>query len=767
VYTTTPLAELSELAGPPLWPEGAPPRPIPIEALYNPGVYVDKVQRWIAEAAAACLEKHADCIIGPEEQPEWARGCVWDTRDPHDCVPIASFSKLDPPQQGVRASFFERWQGVMPGADLDMHHQVRVRGISSRSACPRVTVLTGHHGGVRKHEAVVRQAVHDDTERGWITSGAMHPLTVPVRLSPKNVATQLKWKLVRGVLTQVAKYRVTTNDSYEAEGVGSRNGCMPVEDWPVCELPTFRDLGEAVAILKAARAAVRSEVPLTAINRIAMWAMDLSNAFRELAVARQEWWLQQFLWHDGVRLDYRCLFGSANLVGIFERISTSVMAVAKYKVAAYDRDQPHRAERRAWARDRHARGLRPDASWAGIYIDDGFGATPLAEDEPLRGGDAAAPVTTCLVVTPGGEVELETFVDASRAQAHLAISARTFQDAGWVVAEPKTQLGFEIEVLGIGITSDGQGAFHVPELKRAGLGQDLRSQQRSTASRVPVSHDDVETLVGRLSHIAQVVCEGKAYLAPMYNAKCMRLRSRGVSYIPRRLELGGEAPGPTAYRGCLDWWHEVLRCATTVPLAPKRHFPELGKAGVAFFFTDAAREAATGFGGWTVVRSGSVARLYYCEQRWEPDTLGRLQRDEFSMPAGECFGAVVMAAALLDLLPGITHLVCFTDSDATAKAFSAAASGAPQLNVMIQWLLERHARVQHLGVHVRGADNHLADALSRYGEAEALRLAGLAGMQARRVQPAAEAASLLQRAQSMPLRQCPSPAAQDHGATPS
>ena len=76
-------------------------------------------------------------------------------------------------------------------------------------------------------------------------------------------------------------------------------------------------------------------------------------------------------------------------------------------------------------------------------------------------------------------------------------------------------------------------------------------------------------------------------------------------------------------------------------------------------------------------------------------------------------------------------------------------------------LLERHSSVQHLGVHVRGVDNHLADVLSRYGYAEALRLAGLAGMQAHRVQPAAGADALLQRAQTMPLRQCPPPVAQE------
>ena len=83
---------------------------------------------------------------------------------------------------------------------------------------------------------------------------------------------------------------------------------------------------------------------------------------------------------------------------------------------------------------------------------------------------------------------------------------------------------------------------------------------------------------------------------------------------------------------------------------------------------------------------------------------------------------------------------------------------------MVQWLLERHSGVQYLGVHVRGVDNHLADALSRYGDAEALRLAGLAGMQAHRVQPAAGADALLQRAQAMPLRQRPLSVAQEREA---
>ena len=65
------------------------------------------------------------------------------------------------------------------------------------------------------------------------------------------------------------------------------------------------------------------------IGRVALWAIDLTDAYRMLAVARRELWLQGFIWSDGVRLDRRALFGSAHLVQLFQRVSSFVLAVAK------------------------------------------------------------------------------------------------------------------------------------------------------------------------------------------------------------------------------------------------------------------------------------------------------------------------------------------------------------------------------------------------------------------------------------------------------
>ena len=38
------------------------------------------------------------------------------------------------------------------------------------------------------------------------------------------------------------------------------------------------------------------------IERVALWAIDLSDAYRKLGVQRSELWQQCFIWADGVRV---------------------------------------------------------------------------------------------------------------------------------------------------------------------------------------------------------------------------------------------------------------------------------------------------------------------------------------------------------------------------------------------------------------------------------------------------------------------------------
>ena len=443
-----------------------------------------------------------------------------------------------------------------------------------------------------------------------------------------------------------------------------------------------------------------------------------------------------------------------------------------------------RTAREAWAQWRSEQtGTRQTPDFQSIYLDDGSGITPLSRGAPLRGAPPGGVTTpTSLHVEPArnGEaprVRLHLFHNHSHPQVHLAIVRRTFQEAGWGIADEKVQLSLSIDLLGIGITSEGDGCGFVPDVKRRGMLMDIDSMLEANAAEQTVLRDDVETLTGRCAHLATVVCEGNAYLQPMYkfqNAKwstkpsgkgsaahAARASGGGSSTAtksaitkvrPRRLQIAGKSETQRAFRRALRWWRATLSDDVSVPLAPRAIFPEVGEAGVAYFFTDAARENGTGYGAHsTNTIDGELVFLFH-ENRWSPEALRALQADKFSMPAGECYGAVVFADALLRELPGVTHLICYTDSDATARAFTTAGSGSPQLNLMLQWLMQRHPGVQLLGIHQPGVRNDAADGLSRSNRTGVLIDAEAAGLGLREITPPArDVGALLSDAMAAPL----------------
>ena len=188
-------------------------------------------------------------------------------------------------------------------------------------------------------------------DRKWVSRPTPHLPFVPCRLVPKNVAEQHKWKLSDDdVLTEVVKDRVTTDDSAELDdaGLASHNNSLPREEWPDTKLPGPRTLAEAVAILKAASRRMGLDRAALDLERVALWALDLSDAFRSLAGQRAEKWQHCFVWADGVRVDDRCVFGSAHMVGVFQRVTTFVLAIVAAKIAEYDESRPYSEARRRW-----------------------------------------------------------------------------------------------------------------------------------------------------------------------------------------------------------------------------------------------------------------------------------------------------------------------------------------------------------------------------------------------------------------------------------
>ena len=385
-----------------------------------------------------------------------------------------------------------------------------------------------------------RQGVDRWGHAAWITKGRPHFWTVPARCVPKNVVVQPKWKLDAACqIYKALKHRVTTDDSISAEDTNSRNDSMDREHWAEATLPRVQHLAEAVAVVRAVAKDMGILAARTGLERIALWALDLSDAYRELEVQRTERWQQQFVWHDGVRMDLRCVFGSAHMPGFFQRVSSFVLAVATHRIRQYDAQHPYSAARQAWVewRSEHvADASEADTSFAMIYLDDGSGLSILGEGEPLHGApDKRRIVSTSTTVDPSGRVRLSVFGNLSRGQTHLAIMRATFQEAGWRVAVDKVQYGLSLDLLGIGITSDGGGALFVPETKRRGLLMDIAEQQHPTSTDATVEREDVERLVGRSSHLGQVAAEANTYLQPMYRMQNAKVAVRTTQGIVKRI----------------------------------------------------------------------------------------------------------------------------------------------------------------------------------------------------------------------------------------
>ena len=416
---------------------------------------------------------------------------------------------------------------------------------------------------------------------------------MPSRLIPKNVAEQRKWKLDdEGNLSEVVKDRVTTDDSVELDDgeLGSHNNTLPRDDWPDTKLPGPKTLAEAVAIIKAASRRLGLDRAALNCEKVALWALDLSDAFRSLAGQEAEKWQHGFVWVDGVRIDERCVFGSAHMVGVFQRVTTFVLAIVAAKIAAYDSSRPYSKARRRWCEVRSQLLGEPQrCDFQCIYLDDGMGISVLEEGELLRArGD--------------GE---------SRAQAHLRIACETFIEAGWGVATAKVQLGLRIDPLGLSVTSEGKGALSCPEVKRQGMLADIAKQLQPEASKgtsrsarrrrlerggadSTIPREEVERLTGRCLHLSAVEPGANPYMRAMYRIKSAKRKvasSGGVPVyaLPRRLAVGGDTPGQAAYRESLLWWQARLEAGLVVPLAPRLVFPRIGAPKCALICTDAAR----------------------------------------------------------------------------------------------------------------------------------------------------------------------------------
>ena len=730
------------------WPKGAPPRPIRVEQLFVEGAdSVEAIRQWGEKAQATVRADLGEAgVEGSAEEPpdllskwadlhEWAREVPggWDTTDVEDVVPVGmrdTTGSLKAMAKGdVNESLIREWALELECQDHAMLSQLD--GVVSESVMEPHTVLMYHHKGFRLNPGPVAELIEKEEVADRVSRGHPFPPIIPFRSVPYNCVTVTKYKIVDGELTSKLKHRVTTDDSIAAEGADSRNTMIDKASWPDSNLCAVQHLAEAIAIMRTARspealaeiigglleALSQNGIPWDVCERVVLWALDLSDAYRMLAVHWSELWQQGFIWRDGFRVNYRCLFGAAHMVGFFQRVSLTVKARGDMDMRAYDAALPPAVSTQAWMRHLGQRL----AGYSMVYIDDVLGASFLAPHARYRGAHRTSSTLA------GVE---------SRPQAHQRLAAQRFRRAGWAIAIEKVELDWRIVGLGIGVDGgddpacEHEGDIFCPETKRLGMLADVidllpnrgEDAERATARQTP--RGPVEKLVGRLGNMSQVEPACKPHLAPLFSVVSARRkapkkggRNKGQPRPPKFLHLHGGSKTQVLFQEAMQWWRAALERGLASPLAPRRTFPPIDAPGVVAILTDAAREDGTGVGGYApIMRAGATEpTLLYVSEEWPTWARLALQANTASMPAGEGYGVVGFIDALIGALEGVSHVYVFTDCDAFKAAINGEASGSPQLNELVKWLVERHPHIQLLAFHQPGKRNRAADGLSRNG----------------------------------------------------
>ena len=745
VQAPPPKTEPVSRPTPPSWPVGAPAPPIRVEALFLKGA--EKVEQIYAFGEVGSATVRADLgeatedevapgapdtiTISVEELNEWARNVPggWDTSNVEDVVPVGMRDAVDSLRAKARGDVDEflirEWAHELGSEDHGMLSQID--GAVSGSTMRQDSVFMYHHKGFRMNAQPVKELIDQEEAADRVSRGHPFPLTIPVRVVAYNCVTVTKYKMIEGdEIVSKLKHRVTTDDSIAVDGFESRNKTIDSSLWPDHNLCAVQHLAEAIAIMRTARSpeALREiagslietlaehGIPWEVCERIILWAIDLSDAYRMIAVHWSELWHQGFLWRDGFRCNYRCLFGAAHMVGFFQRVSLSIKERGERDASEYDAALPPAATTQGWMR-RLGRKL---AGYSMMYLDDALGASFLAAQGRMRGAHRRS-------ATLAG-VE-------SRPQAHQRLVSQRFKRAGWAIAVEKVELDWRIIALGIGVDGgddpacEHEGDMFCPEAKRRGMLHDIgallprRGMKVEPLRKTP--RGPVDTLVGRLGNMSQIEPAGNPHLAPLFAVVSAKRKVTGGhrkrQKPPPLLHLHGISNTQVAFQEALQWWRAALERGIASPLAPKRSFPALEDPGVAIIITDAARENGTGVGAYSPIwREGAPKpTLLFTSEEWPEWACRDLQANRLSMPSGEGFGVVAFLDALIQALEGVTHVFVFTDCSAVKAAINSEASGSPQLNALVRWLMVKHPHIQLLAFHQPGKRNRAADGLSRNG----------------------------------------------------
>ena len=321
-----PQAGRTEWPGPPSQPgadarlaefRAALGRNVSIADLWLPEEW-QRFQAWMSRARRGVSQKSA--VFPQTSLQPLARGFIWDTRNPDDCIPMQPSDENTrfPGRRQIDREAFCRMAAEVGSLDADILGQVGRGGVESRSRCELTSELHSHAPGLCARPEAAAAAVDNELEEEWALGPFVLPPTIPIRALPRDVIQQQRSRVLKGGdVEDYLKDRITLNPS---RGDDSVNAGIPKGEREV-KLTTARDLGYALALI---------DVPARDAGcGVAGYGIDMTSAYSFLPVQRLDWWQFAYIWFDEdgaahFRLLIRVGFGGAMSGTGLTRIGVSV-----------------------------------------------------------------------------------------------------------------------------------------------------------------------------------------------------------------------------------------------------------------------------------------------------------------------------------------------------------------------------------------------------------------------------------------------------------
>ena len=718
---------------PPLSLAGAPKGPIQIASLFMTGQY-ERVLAWIAEATAAfasmakgTYRRVPTLVLQQECLQPWARGVIWDCRDPARCV-LCQPTSADTPDGDIpgghmmdRAAF--RLMAERNGiADADIVATAGGGGIECRSAVGLEIVLAFHHAGLGANFEAGARVIDADVAAGFASQPQPHLPFVPTKLGPRNVVMQTRAKrLPDGGIEEYEKPRATFDLGYggsrapgfRAETPTWDDGVPPlapsgVNDGVASDLKSV-EMPSAIGFAQCAGVATvpadRARVPL------GLASVDESNAYTHLLQQRLDWWLHSFFWRTGVSHSRRVVFGGAWGPNAFTRASAVPRAETRRRIQAFEAAQPPPDAVLAWSRERgllQRAGLLPEGddqlvAW-GLrqFIDDAnmWGLTDEVDvPTELKEMELDLSLTTSCGGTP--------FSTTCRLAVHVLFYIQVLHELDIEVSVEKTQGGDVVIALGL-MTGAGSRRVTCPTLKRDALLHSVAELRAAVTSRAALQVCRVERFTGRAANLSQIYPAILLWIRAGYAVVYARRRDRSRLFRVR-LSPGGRRE--LEFLALLDEVEASLLSNEGVPLICQSSGPHLGAPETLTVVTDASGGPSAddsrrlsahdthGTGGYafhpawprhvfvvsevwparvaTALRAAARPRL----QQWR-DTA---RADMLAVPAAE-LGTIWLVADAVCAHLGVQprHIISIGDCRPAASALLAASSASPQMRSLVR-----------------------------------------------------------------------------------